>query len=198
VIFDLFNEPRTYSGSMSAAQEWGLWHNGGTFEGVRYIGMARLAADVRAAGAKNLFWAEGPNYAHSFAGMVRQHAVLATPNVVYAFHHPSGARDTAQWYTDFGYLTSTRVGPVVDGEWTNYIPFGQANSECWPDAPAAVPVYLRYLAAKGIGMTAYQLATGLLVTSDGAWPARRRSARPSGSRTIAARRPSRPTRAPGR
>ena len=44
VIFDLFNEPRTISAGMSQAQEWQLWRNGGTFQGVFYpFGMAVLA-----------------------------------------------------------------------------------------------------------------------------------------------------------
>ena len=33
VIFDLFNEPRTYSAGMSQAREWQLWLNGGWFGG---------------------------------------------------------------------------------------------------------------------------------------------------------------------
>jgi Cellulase (glycosyl hydrolase family 5) len=166
VIFDLFNEPRTFSAGMSPAQEWSLWHDGGTFKGDNYIGMAKLAADLRAAGAPNLFWVEGPDYAASFAGMVRQHAVLTSPGIVYAFHHPAGGHNTTAWFFDFGYLINTHVAPVVDGEWTNYQPFGTANpAECWKNAPTKVPVFLSYLASKGIGMTAYQLQQGLLVKS---------------------------------
>src|SRR5450755_232013 len=163
VIFDLFNEPRTFSAGMSQAQEWGLWRNGGTFDGAKYIGMAKLAADLRAAGARNLFWAEGPDFSATFAGLESQHALLTTPGIVYAIHHPAGAHDTAAWFGDFGYLINTHVAPVVDGEWTNYRPFGKPNSECWSDAPTKVPVFLRYLASHGVGMTAYQLAAGLLV-----------------------------------
>jgi hypothetical protein len=163
VIFDLFNEPRTFSTGMSQAQEWALWHSGGTFDGSRYIGMAKLAADLRAAGARNLFWAEGPDFAASFAGMERQHALLTSPNIVYAIHHPAGGHNTSRWFKDFGYLINTGVAPVVDGEWTNYRPFGTPNAECWNNAPRKVPVFLKYLADHGVGMTAYQLAAGLLV-----------------------------------
>ena len=167
VIFDLFNEPRTFSSGMSQAQEWSLWHGGGTFEGRRYIGMAKLAADVRAAGDRNLYWVEGPDFASTFAGMQAQHALLTSPDVVYDFHHPAGPHDQAAWHDDFAWLVITNVAPVVDGEWTNYQPFGSAaNSECWKDAPKQIPVYLRYLADFSIGMTAYQLAKGLLVKSD--------------------------------
>ena len=166
VIFDLFNEPRTYSSGMSQAQEWGVWHNGGSFGGATYIGMAKLASDVRAADPGNLFWIEGPDYSASFGGLLSQHALLRTPGIVYAIHHPAGAHDTSAWYDDFGYLIDRHVAPVVDGEWTNYRPFPKSNSECWPDAPKQVPVFLSYLASHGVGMTGYQLAKGLLVTSD--------------------------------
>jgi hypothetical protein len=167
VIFDLFNEPRTFVSGMSQAQEWSLWHDGGTFEGRDYMGMATLAADLRAAGVRNLFWIEGPDFASTFAGMQAQHAVLATADVVYDFHHPQGAHNEATWHNDFAWLVITNVAPVVDGEWTNYQPFGTAaNSECWQDAPTQIPRYLGYLAGFGIGMTAYQLAAGLLVKSN--------------------------------
>jgi Cellulase (glycosyl hydrolase family 5) len=124
VIFDLFNEPRMHAAGMSQAQEWHLWLDGGAFGGVRYsIGMAQLAAYVRTTlGARNLFWVEGPNLSASFAGMVQQHAVLNVSGVVYAVHHPAGPADTASWDADFGYLVTTGVAPVVDGEWTNYEP----------------------------------------------------------------------------
>jgi hypothetical protein len=174
VIFDLFNEPRTYSPGMSTAQEWRLWSNGGWFDGVFYpIGMAQLAQYVRTTlGAQNLFWIEGPDNSDSFAGMASQHAVLKVSGVVYALHHPAGPHDAAVWNADFGYLVSTGVAPVVDGEWTNYEPAPTshptaARSSCWPDAPTAVPAYLRYLAAHGIGLNAYQLQPGYLIKSYG-------------------------------
>jgi hypothetical protein len=172
VIFDLFNEPRMYSVGMSQAREWHLWLDGGTFAGVRYsFGMARLAAYVRnTLGARNLFWIEGPESSASFAGMVHQHAVLHVSGVVYAVHHPAGQADPASWAADFGYLVSTGVAPVVDGEWTNYEPRPTAyptapRTSCWPDAPTEVPRFLRYLAEYGIGMNAYQLQPGYLIRS---------------------------------
>jgi hypothetical protein len=172
VIFDLFNEPRTFVTGMSQQQEWSLWHDGGTFEGRAYIGTQKLAADLRAAGVRNLFWVEGPDFASTFAGMQAQGAVLTTPDVVYDFHHPqpdpkNGRHDESSWHDDFAWLVITNVGPVVDGEWTNYQPFGTAaNSECWKDAVKQIPAFLKYLAGFSIGMTAYQLAKGLLVKSN--------------------------------
>jgi Cellulase (glycosyl hydrolase family 5) len=172
VIFDLFNEPRTYSAGMSQAQEWQLWLDGGTFGGVFYpFGMAGLAQYVRSTlGARNLFWVEGPDGSVSFSGMVQQHALLKVSGVVYALHHPAGPQDPASWSADFGYLITTGVAPVVDGEWTNYEPAPTVNptpprSSCWPDAPSAVPEYLQYLAAFGVGLNVYQLQPGYMIKS---------------------------------
>jgi hypothetical protein len=174
VIFDLFNEPRTYAPGMSQAQEWSLWLVGGRFEGTLYpFGMAQLAEYVRnILGAKNLFWVEGPDNSVSFAGMMSQDALLNVTGVVYALHHPSGWPGPVSWDADFGYLVTTGVAPVVDGEWTNYEPQPTATPEsprtsCWPQAPTRVPEYLQYLAAHGIGLNAYQLQPGYLIKSYG-------------------------------
>jgi len=174
VIFDLFNEPRTYAAGMSQAQEWRLWLNGGYFDGAFYpFGMAQLAGYVRnTLGARNLFWVQGPDYSYSLAGMVSNGAVLKVSGVVYAVHHPIGPQDTATWEADFGYLVTTGVAPVVEGEWTNYEPTPTLKptwqrTSCWPDAPVTVPEFLQYLAARGIGLSAYQLRRGFLIKSDG-------------------------------
>jgi Cellulase (glycosyl hydrolase family 5) len=174
VIFDLFNEPRMYSAGMPLAQMWDLWRNGGLFNGVTYpFGMAALAAYVRTTlGAHNLFWIEGPRYSSTFAGMVQEQALLNVSNVVYAVHHPTGPADAASWDADFGYLVRTGVAPVVDGEWTNYEPTPTAlpttiPSSCWPDAPTSVPQFLQYLAANGIGLSAYTLQPGYMIQSYG-------------------------------
>jgi hypothetical protein len=172
MIFDLFNEPRMYHAGMPLAEMWGLWRDGGSFNGVTYpFGMAELAAYVRTTlGAHNLFWIEGPRYSSTFAGMVQDQALLNVSNVVYAVHHPTGPADAASWDADFGYLARTGVAPVVDGEWTNYEPAPTAlptttPSSCWPDAPASVPEFLEYLAANGIGLSAYTLQPGYMIQS---------------------------------
>ncbi len=166
VIFDLFNEP-TFNQGTTQGQMWGLWHSGGSYLGAKYVGMEKLARDLRAADKRNLFWVEGPDYAAGFGGMERYNALITgVANFVYAFHHPSGPHTQLAWHNDFGYLVITGVGPVVDGEWTNYVPWKKANIECWRNAPTQVPAYLGYLAKYHIGMTAYQLAQGLLVKSD--------------------------------
>ena len=57
-----------------------------------------------------------------FAGMVSEGAALHVSGIVYAAHHTIGAINPDVWYAEFGYLVATGVGPVVDGEWTNYEP----------------------------------------------------------------------------
>jgi Cellulase (glycosyl hydrolase family 5) len=170
VIFDLFNEPRTYSPGMSSAQEWQLWLDGGQYNGVSYLGMADLAGYVRnTLSTKNLFWIEGPDWSSSFAGMLQQGAQLSVSNVVYAVHHPAGQPEPSSWNADFGYLVTSGSAPVVEGEWTNYEPTGNAQPSgggaCWANAPTAVPAFLKYLAAHGIGLSAYTLQQGYLIKS---------------------------------
>jgi hypothetical protein len=173
VIFDLYNEPRTSVPYMGEARLWRLWLDGGTFKGVHYaFGMAHLAAYVRyTAGARNLFWIEGPRYSLSFAGMLRYHALIHVSGVVYAIHHAQGAHDQAAWNAAFGYLVTDGIAPVVNGEFTNYEPPPDPKVDlipgyCWTDAPTAVPQYLQYLASLGIGVSAYQLVPGWLINSN--------------------------------
>jgi hypothetical protein len=172
VIFDLFNEPRTYSPGMGLDQVWRLWHDGGVFHGVSYpFGLAELARYVRETlHAQNLFWIEGPALSSTLAGMVSQGALLKVSGVVYSVHHPAGPHDAASWDAGFGYLVTTGAAPVVSGEWTNYEPAPSPgpsvpHSYCWPDAPVTVPAYLSYLAAHGIGLNVYQLQPGYMIRS---------------------------------
>jgi hypothetical protein len=163
VIFDLFNEPREANPG-SLRQDWLNWRNGTG----SYLGMQTLAKDVRADGATNLLWIEGPNYSDSFSGLQRYALLTDVGPVVYALHHPAGAHNRASWYADFGYLINLKIAPVVEGEWTNFEPAPTKSpttppSECWPDAPGSIMNYLNYLTSHGVGLSAYQLAEGLLL-----------------------------------
>ena len=173
VIFDLYNEPRTSVPYMPDSTLWRLWLNGGTFKHVHYaFGMAALAAYVRyTAGSHNLFWIEGPRYSLSFEGMIRYHALIHVSGVVYAIHHAQGQHNVAAWNAAFGYLVTDGIAPVVNGEFTNYEPHPNPAIDlipgyCWPNAPTTVPLYLNYLTSLGIGMSAYQLVPGWLISSE--------------------------------
>jgi hypothetical protein len=159
VIFDLFNQPRIEpDAKCGLASDWRFWRRGGRYQGKTYVGMQPLVSDVRADGAKNLLWVEGPCYANSL-GDLGSHLITGR-NIVYAFQHPRGLHDASQWYADFGWVLFRHIAPVVDAEWTNY---AADKSECWTDAPTAAPAYLRYLQQRGIGLTAYGLKDGLLI-----------------------------------
>jgi hypothetical protein len=161
VMFDLFNQPRIEKQARCGlASDWSFWRKGGRFQGKIYVGMQSLVTGIRREGAKNVLWVEGPCFANSLGGL-GSHQIIGR-NVVYAFQHPRGAHDAAQWYADFGWVIFRHLAPVVDAEWTNY---AANKSECWPDAPKAAPAYLRYLEVRGIGITADQLKKGLLIQS---------------------------------
>jgi hypothetical protein len=161
VMFDLFNQPRIERHARcGAGSDWAFWQRGGRYQRKAYVGMQALADDIRRDGARNVLWIEGPCFANSLSGL-RSHR-LSGRDIVYAFEHPRGPHDARQWYADFGWAVFRRAVAVVDAEWTNY---AAAKSECWADAPEAVPAYLRYLRVAGIGLTAYQLKKGLLIRS---------------------------------
>jgi len=158
VVLDLYNEPQIDTGN--AARTWQIWRNGGTYDGSTYLGMQDLVSDVRADGAKNLLWVEGPAGASTLA-RVGSYLLSGEP-LEYDFHHPAGAHDVAAWQHNFGHLLTKGIAPVVDGEWTNW---ASTRAECWPDARTAVRAYLTYLHGKGIGMTAWALQPGVLIAS---------------------------------
>jgi Cellulase (glycosyl hydrolase family 5) len=159
LIFDLFNQPRIFMQARCGDNaDWSFWRRGGRFSRHAYLGMQTLVNDVRRDGAKELFWVEGPCFSNSLAGL-GSHKIIGK-GIVYAIQHPKGVHTRAQWYADFGWVIFTRVAPVVDAEWSNY---AATKPECWPDAPKAVPAFLLYLHAHGIGLTAFQLKEGLLI-----------------------------------
>lgn len=169
VIFDVWNEPQLVT--------WQQWRDGGLIAGQPYYGMEAMAGYLRGMGARNLLWVQGIQKGTTLHQIPAFHLTTAGP-VVYAFHHPLGPHTPANWASKFGFLAGR--WPVVDGEWTNYSR-SHAPWACWPDAPATVPAYLGYLAGRGIGMVAFDLAQPRLIRSpsltdpttiDGDWACR--------------------------
>lgn len=166
VVLDVFNEPRAQgviTGCTDNCTTWRLWQQGGQdVLGHNYLGMQQLVDAVRADSTTNLLWVEGPFWAGTLS-QVSAYRITGGA-LAYDVHHPDGAHTAAQWDLDFGYLVEGGIAPVVDGEWTNRSSGDSTN--CWPDAPTAVPNYLAYLATHHIGLIAFQLVHGFMVTDD--------------------------------
>lgn len=166
VILDPFNEPRYLPGPPGPADGWAVWFNGGK----GYIGEVAFVRDLRAMGYRNQIWAEAPGLSVLVElGVTWPRYVIPDPgrDLAYTFHHAAGLQNAVPTITEFniqfGNLVTVRHVPVVDSEWTNRtVPYGSQGrvfspsgdtGQCWGNAPVSVPVYLRYLAQRGIGMT---------------------------------------------
>jgi Cellulase (glycosyl hydrolase family 5) len=160
VIFDLFNEPRR-AVYPTEAGTWRFWKHGGDYDGRHFVGMEPLALYVRGAGARNLFWIEGPHTAGTLDQIVT-HQITHAGAVEYTINHPGGPdapHDPAEWDRRFG--NAAGKVPMTDAEWTNY----SSTRSCWANAPTSVPAFLSYLASKGMGLTAWTLTPGVLAAS---------------------------------
>lgn len=138
VIFDLLNEPQ----------------GGQEYTGASWQRTFQPLVDLIRKISPNQIWAEGPDGAGTLAP-IRGH-LLTGGNIVYAFHHPSHeftstAAALASWRAEFGWLAATH--PVVNGEWSDW---AATRPECWTN-PAYVPLYLRFLAARHIGLVAWAI-----------------------------------------
>lgn len=158
VVFDIFNEPRLYMSSVDAT--WKAWQHGGTRDGRTYLGMQAIVDLIRNHGANNLVWIEGPGAASTLKH-VRAYPISGGP-LVYAIHRPRGDHNPNVWDADFGFLVRDGVAPVMAGEWAQY---ASGKSECWKDAPTAVPAFLKYLEDHSIGLNVRELAKGVLLES---------------------------------
>jgi hypothetical protein len=160
VIFDLFNEPRQANFSTEAGT-WKFWKNGGSYHGYHFIGMQPLARYVRSLGARNLFVIEGIHTGGTLDEVISHQVVGAGP-LEYGINHPgevTATHNSTDWYLRFGY--AAKKVPMTDTEWTNY----SSRRSCWKDAPKSVPAFLKYLAKKGMGLTAWTLVPGVLAAS---------------------------------
>jgi hypothetical protein len=163
LIFDIFNEPRYLAST--TAQTWNVWRNGDPHLG--YIGMNTLVDDIRADGVRRLLWVEGPDFASTLA-RVPAYAMSRPFDVVYDIHHPAGPHTAQQWTSTFG--TLARTAPVVIGEWAQY---ATPASVCWrlgAGTAGRVSGFLAYLRQRQIGLIAWTLKPGVLVTANGRTP----------------------------
>jgi len=152
VWFDLFNEPRLNAGSAT----WQLWQQGGVVGGHTYVGMQQVVDTIRAAGAPNLIFAEGPDFGETLDGLAGHQ--LTGPNIAYAVHSYS-AHTTAQWDMRFGNAAATV--PVLDDEWSQ----SAAAKNCSASAGTWVPEFLLYLRRHQIGLGVWGFQPGVLLTN---------------------------------
>ena len=168
VICDLFNEPEPGAVYSDA---WLGWQGGGPgSDGVNYTGFETVVSELRQYGLPGTFWVEGIEHSGTLQGIAGEagNFQLSDPldNLVYAIHHPVGARTPANWATQFGYLAGLGI-PVVVGEWTNW---ATKNAECWPDAARTVPAFLSYVnALGGCGLIVWALLPRVLVVNQKEW-----------------------------
>lgn len=155
VWFDVFNEPRL----KGAASLWTAWRDGTTLAGQTYLGMQQLVSAVRdAVGNRNLILAEGPRGAQTLSGVPSDRITGA--NVAYAVH-PYAQKSAAVWNSSFGQAAS--AVPVLADEWsTSSLP---RHGSCAPSPATWVPRFFSYLRQRQIGLGAWGLLPGVLVTN---------------------------------
>jgi len=161
VFFDVFNEPLSPTGIDDAAA-WMLWRGGGTVNNTTYVGMQQLVDSIRGNHASNLLFVDGLATAEDIKGLPSH--LLSGSNIVYAVHPYFNATQHAtpgQWDFWFGNAARVISSPVVVDEWSEYQ--SATNLECFPQAPAVVPLFLNYIKERHMGLIAWALFPGLLI-----------------------------------
>jgi hypothetical protein len=186
VMFDIFNEPRLTRSSgtnstinqdelshlfdghmlkilsgnatrLTSAQVWNIWRNGGHENSVAYVGMQSIVNTIRQRGISNVIWVEGPYTARV---LPEGKQLLVGTNLVYSIHHPNLDKPTS--WNAIGTLAATHA--VVDGEWAQY---QSLRPECYDRAYTTAPRYLKYLQQNHIGVIAWSLQEGSLLSGNG-------------------------------
>lgn len=170
IVPDIFNEPRPDQLVAAGVDDWPFWHDGGvsTVDSVAYVGMQSLVTQLRGLGITNPLWVETPGYSASAARVPTFPIVDPLGKVTYSLHHPVGPHNRRNWDYQFG--AANRAGfPVVFGEWTNFTT-ATDQTKAWADGYTAVPDFLDYLAAEGIGLGVYALDGARMCTGGYAAP----------------------------
>jgi hypothetical protein len=169
VIFDLFNEPqvikdRRTGRALDPAEVWRVWRDGGTVGGKKWLGMQRLVDEIRIRQrARNVIWAEEPYYViadKASLDLLPQH-LLKGKDIAYAFHKPSMVWDSRS-FRDLRAVAKQGI-PLVDSEWGQFAATDRPWM-CQPDSYTTAPRYLQFLRDAKIGMLAWSLQPGALVS----------------------------------
>lgn len=173
VFFDIYNEPNPAlalctTGTTDAI--WNFWQYGSASSTpsscaapvTTYVGMQDLVNAVRATGAQNLIFAEGPAQGETL-NLLPSHILTGT-NIVFAIHPYGALSNASQWDTNYGNPANSVNAPVVADEWSQDEHNIQA---CTINAPTLVPQFLTYLKAHQIGLIAFAYIPGSMVK--GTW-----------------------------
>ncbi|KYR02625.1 galactose-binding domain-containing protein [Tieghemostelium lacteum] len=108
IIFELYNEPQNIP--------WRVWMNGGTVDGVEYIGMQELYKTIRE-NADNVVIVNGINYGYNLIGL-KQYPMKGY-NIIFGTHPYNFTEKTPEfWDNNFGYLTS--LFPLIATEFGEF------------------------------------------------------------------------------
>ena len=168
VIFDLFNEPQVTHNPrtnrfFSDEKVWRIWRDGGTVDGVRWLGMQDLVNEIRIKQkVSNVIFAEEPYYVafdKASLNLLPQH-LLTGGDIAYTYHKPNLAWDSRS-FRDLREVAAKGI-PMVNSEWGQYAAPDRPWM-CQTDAFSTVPAYLRFLHDSSIGLIAWSLQPGALV-----------------------------------
>jgi hypothetical protein len=121
--------------------------------------MQQLVNSVRSvAGEGNLILVEGPHVAEDLSGLPGH--LITGANIAYAVH-AYDQYSAAKWDTTFGQAAQTV--PVIIDEWSEWNSSGKKGS-CSRKAATYVPRFFSYLREKQIGLGAWGMIPGVLVT----------------------------------
>lgn len=159
VIFDVYNEPAIQGTwrERYTTQEWQLWLNGGTVNGVSYLGMQHLVNTIRATGARQIIMVEGYAFGATYYNIGQN--LLSDPlnNIVYEAHWYTFATPPSEWDRDFGFMAASHA--VFVGEWGLLASDNNGNMNCsnipQSQVNQVVSQFLNYMAAHNMGWTAY-------------------------------------------
>ncbi|WPO70170.1 glycoside hydrolase family 5 protein [Streptomyces sp. KN37] len=118
VVFDLFNEPYPDRATLTTAQAWACWRDGGTCPGIDYevAGMQDLLDAVRGTGARNLVLTAGIAYSNDLSGWLEHAPHDPAGNLAAAWHvyNFNACADESCWNRTLAPVAD-RV-PLVAGE----------------------------------------------------------------------------------
>jgi hypothetical protein len=117
VLFDLYNEPYSISGSDNAAA-WSVWQRGGTGSGASFStpGMQTILNTIRGTGANNICLVGGLGYAYDLTQVDSYPLTNVGSGIVYSAHIYGNAKGTNTGVWDNNVTTATSNHPVFLGE----------------------------------------------------------------------------------